>query len=99
MDSLKEAEGAGMGGKVFKADYYNMHYISAKEIGFQLQAEGSSAGVTPQSPRVRSKAALQPGLTFSINSPSLSHKRTLAKQKECEQQIKKKKKMRWNKEG
>lgn len=66
-----------------------MHHISAKEIGFQLQAEGSTAGVTPQSTRVRAKAALQPSLTFSINSPSLSHERTLAKQKECGQQIKK----------
>lgn len=66
-----------------------MHHISAKEIGFQLQAEGSTAGVTPQSTRVRAKAALQPGLTFSINSPSRSHKRTLAKQKKCKQ-IKKK---------
>lgn len=79
-DSLKEAEGVGMGGKVFKADYYNMHHISAKEIGFQLQAEGSTVGVTPQSTRVRAKAALQPGLTFSINSPSLSQECTLAKQ-------------------
>lgn len=81
MDSLKEAEGGG-GGKVFKADYYNMRHISAKEIGFQLQAEGSTAGVTPQSTRVRAKATLQPSLTFSINLPSLSHERTLTKQKE-----------------
>lgn len=58
-----------------------------KEIGFQLQAEGSTAGVTPQSTRVRAKAARQPSLTFSINSASLSHERTLAKQKECEQQM------------
>lgn len=81
-------EGGGRG-KVFKADYYNMHHISATEIGFQLQAEGSTARVTPQSTRVTGEAALQPSLTFSINSPSLSHERSLAKQKEREQQQKK----------
>lgn len=50
-----------------------MRRIPAKEIGFQLQAQGSTAGVTPQSARVRAKAPRQAGLTFSINSHCLSH--------------------------
>lgn len=48
----------GTGGEVFKADRCNMHHVSAKEIGFQPQAEGSASGVTPLSTRVRAKAAL-----------------------------------------
>lgn len=72
IDSLEKA-----GGQSFQSEPLKHAPNPSKEIGFQLQAQGSSAGVTPQSARVRAKAALQASLTFSINSPSLTHNTNL----------------------
>lgn len=61
-------------GEVFKADRlkHAMHPGKGDWIP-TLRAQGSTAGVTPQSARVRAKAPRQAGLTFSINSHCLSH--------------------------
>lgn len=68
IDSLEKA-----GGQSFQSGLLKHAPYPSKEIGFQLQAQGSTTGVSPQSARVKAKAALQASLTFSINSPSLTH--------------------------
>lgn len=74
IDTLGEA-----GGQSYLTGLLKHAPYPFEEIGFQLQARGSTAGVTPQSARVRAKAALQAGLTFSINSPSLTHNTNLSR--------------------
>lgn len=74
IDTLKEA-----GGQSYQTGPLKHAPYPSEEIGFQLQAQGSSTEVTPQSARVRAKAALQAGLTLSINSPSLTHNTNLSR--------------------
>lgn len=73
IDSLGEA-----GVKSYQMGLLKHAPHPSEEIGFQLQSQGSTAGVTPQSARVRAKAELQAGLMFSINSPSLTHNTNLS---------------------
>lgn len=84
IDTLEKAKGQSFQSGLLKHAPY-----PGKEIGFQLQAQGSTTGVTPQSARVRAKAALQAGLTFSINSPSLTHNTNLCCQTERERKTEK----------
>lgn len=74
IDTLKEAGGQSYQTRLLKHAPY-----PGEEIGFQLQAQGSTTEVTLQSARVRAKAALQAGLTLSINSPSLTHNTNLSR--------------------
>lgn len=72
IDILEKAGGQSFQSRLLKHAPY-----PGKEIGFQLQAQGSTTGVTPQSAQVKAKAVLQAGLTFSINSHSLTHNTNL----------------------
>lgn len=74
IDTLEEA-----GAQSYQMGLLKHAPYPREEIGFQLQSQGSTTGVTPQSARVRAKAALQAGLMFSINSPSLTHNTNLSR--------------------
>jgi len=67
------------GGQSYQTGLLKHAPYPCEEIGFQMLAQGSTTEVTPQSARVKAKAALQAGLTFSINSPSPTHKINLSR--------------------